>query len=836
VALAQGGSISGGAITVFGPTGRPLAGATVTVCAYGATGIPCSPTVTVYSDPALTTPTTNPQTSDGNGQVFVYAAPGRYTYTVTGNGITGQSFTATVAGSGGGDVLSSGNNTLTGNNTFRGPLNCKNLQGAVRCVDAANTPGWTGTDMGAWINAADSDLGATPGEVWIFGGGTMTTTLTPSSNHTYRLFPGTYNFPAPWLFTSLTGFKIICEPGCTLNNQQTTYASSNATLAPLIEVDSGNATVQSNLTADGTLGATSITVASGTGLSAGDEIAIFDTRFAEVNQIASSYVGGTTVPLVRPLENLYSVSLRGAQISKFIWAKNFLIRGVVAKGKPGIQGGGNASGAAVLINNALDGTVEDLTCQSGAGRCYLSRLYSSRIHALGIRAFNPSDNSIENYITTSHNVVQDVWATNSTSNGIAIHGFHQTLINAHSWGNSLSGLQIDSGQFINIVGGQFDTNGANGVTVSGGTLNTTEATDVSLNGVQSEDNAGDGLNAGTGGNSRLTVTGGSYIRNRGTGGGIVLNAALPGTTITGVSDWGNTNAGIEISTSGSFLNLSGINFQGPTANGTSDISIDSGVTLVSSQIVGNSYQATTHIGGAGTLDASSLVWGGSGNGSGDKYQVPTGLGNNLNLGANRIQIGETTGPVGLASNSMLWADSTAHRLKINNNNGVAENVVGSVAAVDLDAVYGTYRVTADQTITAGASLTNIPGLSWTMPANTALNVAFECHGSYSQATAAASDQFGIQDVTVAPTNIYVKKVVYTSTSALLSDNLPTLTTTTATAIGGAFTPSAANTVFNFDIFGMIEQPSNASSSVINIMAQFTTNNGTIKRGSFCRVW
>lgn len=153
-----------------------------------------------------------------------------------------------------------------------------------------------------------------------------------------------------------------------------------------------------------------------------------------------------------------------------------------------------------------------------------------------------------------------------------------------------------------------------------------------------------------------------------------------------------------------------------------------------------------------------------------------------------------------------------------------------------DSVYGTYRVTADQTITAGASLTNIPGLTWMMPANTALNVAFHCEGSYNETTAATSMQFGIQDVTVAPTNIYTKKIVWTSTSAAAADNTPTLTTTTATGIGAAFTPSAATTVFNFTLDGMIEQPSNASSSAINIMAQFTTNNGTIKRGSYCRVW
>jgi hypothetical protein len=68
----------------------------------------------------LGTPTTNPQVSDGLGNVIVYAAPGTYKFTVTGQGVstTGQPFTATVAGSGGGNVISGGNNIMTGQNSI----------------------------------------------------------------------------------------------------------------------------------------------------------------------------------------------------------------------------------------------------------------------------------------------------------------------------------------------------------------------------------------------------------------------------------------------------------------------------------------------------------------------------------------------------------------------------------------------------------------------------------------------------------------------------------------------------------------------------------------------
>lgn len=170
LALGQGGSINSGAIIVLSATGRPIGGATVTICAFGATGIPCSPTITVYTDPTLGTPATNPATSDGNGNVFRYASPGRYTFTVTGTGIVGTSYTATVSGSGGGtgDVLSGGNNAFTGANTF------KNLN-QIRFADQF-----------ASIQAAINDFGGSCGTVLIppgtFTGNIVITTSTCGTN------------------------------------------------------------------------------------------------------------------------------------------------------------------------------------------------------------------------------------------------------------------------------------------------------------------------------------------------------------------------------------------------------------------------------------------------------------------------------------------------------------------------------------------------------------------------------------------------------------------------------------------------------------------------------
>jgi hypothetical protein len=58
--------------------GRPINAATIRVCTEGASGTPCSPTVTVYNDRALTSAKASPFTSDAYGNFSFYARPGIY--------------------------------------------------------------------------------------------------------------------------------------------------------------------------------------------------------------------------------------------------------------------------------------------------------------------------------------------------------------------------------------------------------------------------------------------------------------------------------------------------------------------------------------------------------------------------------------------------------------------------------------------------------------------------------------------------------------------------------------------------------------------------------------
>ena len=83
----------------YTPAGAfPAGGATITVCSSSATGTPCTPTVTVYADAALSSPVSNPlpqcttpnQTgcADNLGNFSFYIPSGTYSYTVTGEGLT----------------------------------------------------------------------------------------------------------------------------------------------------------------------------------------------------------------------------------------------------------------------------------------------------------------------------------------------------------------------------------------------------------------------------------------------------------------------------------------------------------------------------------------------------------------------------------------------------------------------------------------------------------------------------------------------------------------------------------------------------------------------------
>jgi len=124
---------------VFGSDGHPVAGATITVCVSTATGTPCSPLATLYTDATLTVPAPNPFPSDGLGNYHFYAPAGRYVIQITAPQITGTKtfrdaiLPPDVSSTGSGNNLSAfgltlgGNLSVAGNATISGTLTTANF-------------------------------------------------------------------------------------------------------------------------------------------------------------------------------------------------------------------------------------------------------------------------------------------------------------------------------------------------------------------------------------------------------------------------------------------------------------------------------------------------------------------------------------------------------------------------------------------------------------------------------------------------------------------------------------------------------------------------------------
>ena len=138
---------------VFGPSGHPVAGATVRVCQAGATGTPCTPLATLYTDATLTTTAANPLQTDGIGNYHFYAPAGRYAIQITGPGIQGTMnypdviLASDVSSSGSGNNISAfgltlgGDLSVAGNATVNGTLTASNFNPGTFSPSSLNVTG-----------------------------------------------------------------------------------------------------------------------------------------------------------------------------------------------------------------------------------------------------------------------------------------------------------------------------------------------------------------------------------------------------------------------------------------------------------------------------------------------------------------------------------------------------------------------------------------------------------------------------------------------------------------------------------------------------------------------
>jgi hypothetical protein len=213
---------------VFGATGHPVSNATVTVCLATATGTPCTPLATLYTDATLTATAANPFQTDGIGNYHFYAPAGRYLVQISGAQITGTRtypdviLPADVSSSGSGNNISAfgltlgGNLSVAGNATITGTLTSagfnpgtltpstisvagnETVQGSRPRVDvtAYGAKGDGVTDDTAAITAAITAVCSTYGHN--LGGGTI---FFP---------PGVYVVSQPQLPSTLAVFPLPC--------------------------------------------------------------------------------------------------------------------------------------------------------------------------------------------------------------------------------------------------------------------------------------------------------------------------------------------------------------------------------------------------------------------------------------------------------------------------------------------------------------------------------------------------------------------------------------------------------------------------------------------------
>jgi hypothetical protein len=144
VVHAQGVSHVNIALYNSGGAARVVPSAFVTVCGANDPSIPCTTTVSLFTNYALTQSLANPFNADANGNFSFMVTPGNYTVTVTGFGVIGYSYQISLIGPGVGTpntwtalqtfnagITSSGPNTLAGTTTFSGNVTATVGQNAI---------------------------------------------------------------------------------------------------------------------------------------------------------------------------------------------------------------------------------------------------------------------------------------------------------------------------------------------------------------------------------------------------------------------------------------------------------------------------------------------------------------------------------------------------------------------------------------------------------------------------------------------------------------------------------------------------------------------------------
>jgi len=234
---------------VFNSRGVPLAGATIRVCAMPASGQPCTPLALIYSDTALTQALANPTTSDGLGNYFFYAAPGKYEIEISGPGITTKQLPniilpndpssptfSSLSSSGAISAFSlnlSGNLTVNGNTSVIGNL----ASGTLNLSNQSSPPGAASSGtVNLYTKTADKRLyykDDTGSEIGPIASGSGAQTNVPNTFTAQQNFDSNFEAKGPNPYFSLArygGYGSSTNPAptitCSITSGSTTLTCS----------------------------------------------------------------------------------------------------------------------------------------------------------------------------------------------------------------------------------------------------------------------------------------------------------------------------------------------------------------------------------------------------------------------------------------------------------------------------------------------------------------------------------------------------------------------------------------------------------------------------------
>ncbi|MBZ5540709.1 MAG: hypothetical protein LAN61_09345 [Acidobacteriia bacterium] len=245
---------------VLNARGLPLAGATVRVCAMPASGQPCTPLALIYSDAALTQALANPTTTDGLGNYYFYAAPGKYMLEISGPGITTRQIPnvilpndptapsfSSLSSSGAMSAFSlnlGGNLTVNGNATVAGSL----AGGTMNLANQGVAPGAASAGtVNLYTKTADKrlyykdDSGTEIGPV---SGGGASTGATNSWTAQQNFDAGAaFKGPDPWFDVTRYGARAVAAGGIPQTTATMGAGSTSATLAGASTFQNGDGLV-----------------------------------------------------------------------------------------------------------------------------------------------------------------------------------------------------------------------------------------------------------------------------------------------------------------------------------------------------------------------------------------------------------------------------------------------------------------------------------------------------------------------------------------------------------------------------------------------------------------